>query len=199
MCATNNSTKQYHSVLGRPIFSISPVTMMPVGAMGESELACAPLAAMMVIRNGEMPVWPATAIAIGPSRAIDAMLPGPIDPKMNASTKNMIGIKPALPRQLLTARNASLPRVPLTSASVKSSVTPVRVRKSCVGNPALMSPRDIPPKYTPMIHAMTTASTPMLILEMQLRVIAITSAQSEAMARFTAAAYDATYAVLTVV
>ena len=57
-----------------------------------------------------------------------------------------------------------------------------------------------------MIHAMTTASTPMLILEVQLRVIAITSAHSDAMARFTlarpdadAAAYGATYAVLTVV
>jgi hypothetical protein len=33
----------------------------------------------------------------------------------------------------------------------------------------------------------------------QLRVMAITSALSDAMARFTAAAYDATYAVLTVV
>ena len=148
---------------------------------------------MMVIKNGEMPVWPATAMAIGPSSATEAMLPGPIDPKINASTKNMIGIMPALPRQLLTARNASLPRVPFTSARVKSKVTPVRVRKSCVGKPPLMSPRAIPPKYTPMIHAMTTARTPMLILEVQLKVIAITSAHSDRMARFTIDSYARRY------
>ena len=80
-----------------------PLTMMPVGAKGESAPALAPLPTMIAIRNSGMPVRAAVAIAIGVRSAAVAMLPGPIDDNAAPSTKNMTGIVPALPRQTRTA------------------------------------------------------------------------------------------------
>ena len=56
-----------------------PVTMMPVGATGDSAPAWAPLPTMIAIRNGGMPARPATAIAIGAIIDAVATLPGPSD------------------------------------------------------------------------------------------------------------------------
>jgi hypothetical protein len=42
-------------VPGRSILFIRLLTMMPVGATGESDPACAPMPTMMAMRNGEMP------------------------------------------------------------------------------------------------------------------------------------------------
>ena len=63
--------------------------MMPVGANGDSDPACAPLPTMMIIRNAGMAARPATAIAIGASSAAVETLPGPIDARPHASTKNI--------------------------------------------------------------------------------------------------------------
>ena len=107
-----------------------PLTMMPVGANGERAPEFAPLPTMMAIRNSGMPVRTAVAIASGASSAAVAMLPGPIDASAAPSTKNMIGIVPRLPRQRRTAWWVIRSSVPLDSASAKSRVTPVSVRKS---------------------------------------------------------------------
>jgi hypothetical protein len=56
---------------------ISPVTMMPVGAKGDSDPDCAPLPTMIAIRNGGIAARVPTAIAIGASIAAVATLPGP--------------------------------------------------------------------------------------------------------------------------
>ena len=48
--------------------------------------------------------------------AAEAILPGPIEAKLAARKKNMIGITPAFPRQPRTARCATFSRVPLTCA-----------------------------------------------------------------------------------
>ena len=81
-----------------PYCSITPLTMTPVGAMGESDPALAPMPTMIAIRNAGTPTCPATAIAIGAMIAVEAMLPGPIDARRNASKKNIIGMTPTLPR-----------------------------------------------------------------------------------------------------
>ena len=60
-----------------PFRAIRPLTMMPVGANGESEPALAPLPTMIAIRNSGMPARTPCAIAIGASSAAVAMLPGP--------------------------------------------------------------------------------------------------------------------------
>ena len=117
-----------------PMRAIRPLTMMPVGANGESDPALAPLPTMMAIRNSGMPARAAVVIAIGATSAAVAMLPGPIDASAAARTKNMIGTTPRLPRQLRTAWWASRSSVPLTCASEKSSVTPVSVRNSGWGS-----------------------------------------------------------------
>ena len=115
------------------IRAISPLTMMPVGANGDSEPALAPLPTMIAIRKSGMPARDAVPIAIGASSAAVAMLPGPIDAIAAARTKNMIGTTPRLPRQRRTAWCASLSSVPLVCASENSSVTPTSVRNSGVG------------------------------------------------------------------
>ena len=83
-----------------PFLAISPLTMMPVGANGESAPALAPLPTMIAIRNSGMPPRTAVAIASGATSAAVAMLPGPIDASAAASTKNITGIVPRLPRQM---------------------------------------------------------------------------------------------------
>ena len=80
-----------------------PVTMIPVGATGDRAPACAPLPTMIAIRNGGMPARPATAIAIGAIIEAVATLPGPSDAITPASTKNITGISPTLPRHRRTA------------------------------------------------------------------------------------------------
>ena len=59
--------------------SMSPATMMPVGASGDSEPELQPLPTMIAIRNGEMRILSAVAIAIGARSPVVAMLPGPAD------------------------------------------------------------------------------------------------------------------------
>ena len=113
--------------------------MTPVGAIGESEPALAPLPIMIAIRNAGMPTWPATAMPMGAIRATEAMLPGPIEASTNDSAKNIIGITPTLPRHSSTALWAMRSRVPLACACEKSSVTPARVRNSRVGKPLITS------------------------------------------------------------
>ena len=77
--------------------SITPLTITPVGANGDSAPACAPLPTIRIIRNGGTSArWP-MAIAIGASSAAVAMLPGPIVDSPSATRKNMIGMMPALP------------------------------------------------------------------------------------------------------
>ena len=51
-------------------------------------------------------------------------------PASAASTKNIIGMSPAFPRQMRTARCAMRSRVPFSCACVNSSVTPASVRNS---------------------------------------------------------------------
>ena len=91
-----------------------------------------------------MPARAAVAIAIGASSAAVAMLPGPIDASAAASTKNMIGIDAALPRQTRTAWCASRSSVPLHCAmreqqrhagqrqeQLARKAAPSRVRPAC--------------------------------------------------------------------
>ena len=126
--------------------SIRPVTMMPVGANGDSAPACAPLPTMIAIRNGGIAARAATAIAIGASIAAVATLPGPSDAMTQPSTKNMTGMSPALPRQMRTAACAMRSSVPFNCACVNSSVTPASVRNSCTGKPLITSLRLMPPR-----------------------------------------------------
>ena len=107
--------------------------MTPVGANGESAPAWAPLPSISAVRNGGTPAWAPTAMPIGASSAAVAMLPGPIDDRNSATTKNITGMTPALPRHSVTARAASRCSVPLTLAMPKSSVTPASVMKSATG------------------------------------------------------------------
>ena len=89
-----------------------------------------------------------------------------------------------LPRQDRTARWAILSSVPLTFACVNSSVTPTSVRNSVVGNPAAISAKGRPARYTPMIHARAIERTPTLIFVVQLSVTAMARARSEMTGRF---------------
>ena len=70
-----------------------------MGAIGESDPALAPMPTMIDMRNGGIPTCQDTAKAIGATSAVEAMLPGPIDARTNASKKNIIGMTPTLPRQ----------------------------------------------------------------------------------------------------
>src|SRR5438034_9231491 len=96
-----------------PFRAINPLTMMPVGANGDSEPALEPLPTMMAIRRSGMPEREAVFIAIGARRAAVEMLPGPNDAIDAARKKNMIGTTPWLPRHARTAWWASLSSVPL--------------------------------------------------------------------------------------
>ena len=59
--------------------AISPLTMIPVGANGDSDPAFAPLPTMIAIRKSGMFAFIAVVIAIGATSAAVEMLPGPID------------------------------------------------------------------------------------------------------------------------
>ena len=124
--------------------AISPFTMIPVGANGDSDPAFAPFPTMMAIRNSGMFALIAVVIAIGATRAAVEMLPGPIDARLAASRKYMIGTTPRWPRQIRTAWCATRSSVPLHCAIVKSSVTPASVRNSALGNPAMTASTLIP-------------------------------------------------------
>ena len=164
--------------------------MIPVGANGDRAPATAPCATMIVIRKAGMPARPATAMAIGPTRAAAAMFPAPIVASARARPKNMIGISPTLPRQHRTPRWATCPSVPLTWAWANRAVTPTSVRKSSVGNPAItpLSPMVLPvigPRYTPITQAKTMERNPGLTAVVQLQTMTTTSATSEILARST--------------
>ena len=126
--------------------SISPFTMTPVGANGESDPDWAPLPTMMIIRNAGMAARPATAIAIGASSAAVDTFPGPSEASAAASTKNITGIRPALPRQSCTARCAIRSRVPFSCACENNRVTPASVRNSATGKPAITWLSVMPPR-----------------------------------------------------
>ncbi len=113
--------------------------MMPVGASGDSEPELQPLPTMIAIRNGEMFIRSAVAIAIGASRPVVAMLPGPADASAAPSTKYMIGTSPTRPRHSRTALCATMSSVPFTRAWLNSSVTPASVRNRSTGKPAVTS------------------------------------------------------------
>ena len=134
--------------------------MTPVGANGESAPACAPFPTMMIIRNAGIAARPATAIAIGPSRAAVDTLPGPTDANAHPSAKNMIGISPALPRHTRTARCAMRSSVRFCCACANNRVTPDSVRKSDTGKPPMTSFSGMPPTYTPTTHARASARMP---------------------------------------
>ena len=161
---------------------MTPLTMTPVGAIGESDPALAPLPIMIAIRNAGMPTWPATAIPMGAMSAVDEMLPGPIDARTNESRKNIIGITPTLPRQRRTARWAIRSRVPFACACEKRSVTPARVRNSRVGKPAITSLALMPARKTPTTHASAMARKPTCRRMVQLTMMATASAPSERVA-----------------
>ncbi len=93
-----------------------------------------------------MPACAPTAMPIGASSAAVAMLPGPIDESTRATTKNITGMMPALPRQTATARAARRCSVPLTFAMPKSSVTPASVMKSGTGKAPMTSAYFMPPR-----------------------------------------------------
>ena len=113
--------------------------MRPVGANGDKEPELQPLPTMMAIRNGEMRILSAVAIAIGASRPVVAMLPGPADASTAPSAKYMIGTTPTRPRQSRIAFCATMSSVPLTCACANSSVTPANVRNRSIGKPAVTS------------------------------------------------------------
>ena len=152
--------------------------MMPVGASGDSDPALQPLPTMIAIRNGEMRIFSAVAIAIGASSPVVAMLPGPADASAAPSAKYMIGTIPTRPRQSRIALCATMSSVPLTCACANSNVTPAKVRNRSIGNPAVTSRSGKPPTYTPMIHASASASSPTLSRDVQESTMASTSAPS---------------------
>jgi len=86
-----------------PIFASRPFTIIPAGANGESDPELAPLATIIVIKKAEIFARLATRIAIGPMIAAMAILPGPIEARIEARKKNMMGISPTFPRQPRTA------------------------------------------------------------------------------------------------
>ena len=168
----------------RPMRFMIPLTTMPAGAKGESDPALAPLPTMMAMRNIGTAARPATAIAIGATSAALAILPGPSDDSALVTTKNMIGMRPTLPRQTCMARWATLSSVPFSCAWVKSSVTPVSVRNRAMGKPLKTAASVMPAKYTPMIHANASARMPTFSWLKQLTTMATISAPSDSQARF---------------
>ena len=98
--------------------------MMPVGASGERAPALAPLTIMRVIRKGLMRVSAQSAIPMGASTTVVAMLPGPMAASTTERTKKMMGSMPTTPRDPLTAHLAIFSTVPLMVAMLKSSVAP---------------------------------------------------------------------------
>ena len=128
----------------RPISSITPLTITPVGAIGDSEPALAPMPTMIDMRKGGIPTCQETAMAIGATSAVAAILPGPIEASPNASRKNIIGMTPTLPRAYFTARYATRSSVPLSCACENRRVTPANVRNKRVGNPPITSRALIP-------------------------------------------------------
>ena len=178
--------KVCHSTPPRPIRLIRPSAMMPFGANGDSVPASTPWPAMIAMRSGGTPAWPAMAIAGGASRALAGVAPAPMVERMRPSAKNMIGRTPACPRHSRTARAVSRASVPLHSAMLKSSVTPTSVMNSETGNPMSTASADIPPRNTPTTSARASDSTPTLIVVVRLRVTATTSAPTEIHARLIA-------------
>ncbi len=79
--------------------------MRPVGANGDKEPELQPLPTMMAIRNGEMRILSAVAIAIGASRPVVAMLPGPADastaPKREVHDRHDADAPAAKPHRVL--------------------------------------------------------------------------------------------------
>ena len=134
---------------------------------------------MIAIRKAGIRTCPATAIAIGAIKAVEAILPGPIDESMNDNRKNIIGITPTLPLQKRTAFCAIRSSVPLACASAKSKVTPASVTKRRGGNPSITSRGVISAKYTPTIHAKEIARNPTCSRIVQLIMMVMSPAPSE--------------------
>ncbi len=114
--------------------------------------------------------------------AVDAMLPGPIDDRMNDRTKNIIGMTPTLPLHRRTALWAIRSSVPLACAWENNKVTPARVRKSRVGKPLITSRALMSATYTPTIHASAMERNPTCSRIVQLTTMATASATSDKVA-----------------
>jgi hypothetical protein len=78
--------------------------------------------------------------------AVVAMLPGPMLDRPSAMKNSMIGMTPALPRQLRTARAAMRSSVPLMLAIPNSSVTPTRLSSRSIGNVPMTLATGMPPR-----------------------------------------------------
>jgi hypothetical protein len=163
--------------------SMTPCATKPVGANGDSVPASAPLPVMMAISNGGMPARAATAIAGGASNALAGVAPAPIVASAKPIKKNMMGSRPAWPRQRRTARSVNRASVPLTSAIANSSVTPTSVTSKSTGKPSSTSAVDMPASPTPTISAKASDNTPTFIVVVQDSVTAKTSAATEIHAR----------------
>ena len=110
--------------------------MMPVGANGDSAPACAPLPTMIAMRNGGIAARVPTRHRHRRQHRRGGDVARAERRDEPASTKNITGMSPALPRQMRTAACATRSSVPFSCACVKSSVTPASVRNSCVGKAA---------------------------------------------------------------
>ena len=80
-----------------------------------------------------------------------------------ASTKNMTGTSPVLPRQIRTdgVRDAIERAVQLRLREEQRDAGQ-RQEQSATGKPFITSLRLMPPRYTPRIHASARPSTPTL-------------------------------------
>ena len=158
--------------------------MMPVGARGERAPALAPLTIMRVIRKGLIRVSAQSAIPMGASTTVVAMLPGPMAASTTERMKKMMGSMPTTPRDPLTAHLAIFSTVPLMVAMLNSSVAPTRIMKSLRGKNLLRSDTFMtPPVDMAMRNPKAMHMMPTLRSEIQLMTTATSSATRERMPR----------------
>ena len=141
----HDDVRQQVVAVGRPLVAargrscvITPLTMMPVGANGDSAPACAPLPTMIAIRNGGMPACAPTAMRHrrqqrrrgDVARADRGEHDSASDEEHHRDDAGVAAAERA-PRACARRRS-----VPLTLRLPKSSVTPASVRKSGTGKRA---------------------------------------------------------------
>src|SRR6185369_13746886 len=119
------------------------------------------------------------AIASGFRSATADTAPGPTDDNTPAATKKTSGTTRGWPPDSLIVLLATRSSVPFASASANSSVTPVSVRKSDAGKPAITWSALHPAAYLPISHANAVASTPTLMRDVHDITMAVSSASRE--------------------